>query len=84
MTIDTRDNIDKYNRVTNEITEVWIKDYFELSEDEVEWWWVADRVGEIFFINDYWFNFSDILDCYKHDISKEKMFPASRLQWNLI
>lgn len=78
MDIDTRDKnavaIDRCYNLINEITENWIKDYFKLNEDEVEWWWVADRIGEVFFINDYWFNFSDILDCYKHDISKEKMF----------
>ena len=67
--------ISKWGNLTNEITENWIKDYFELEEDEsVDFYWVADDIGTIFEFADYFFNFSNVLDCYKYNISKEKLF----------
>ena len=67
--------ISKWGNLTNEITENWIKDYFELEEDEsVDFYWVADDIGTIFEFADYYFNFSNVLDCYKYNISKEKLF----------
>ena len=53
--------ISKWGNLTNEITENWIKDYFELEEDEsVDFYWVADDIGTIFEFADYFFNFSII------------------------
>ena len=67
--------ISKWGNLTNEITENWIKEYFELEEDEsVDFYWVADDIGTIFEFADYFFNFSNVLDCYKYNISKEKLF----------
>ena len=67
--------ISKWGNLTNEITENWIKDYFELEEDEsVDFYWVADDIGTIFEFADYFFNFSNVLDCYKYNINKEKLF----------
>ena len=67
--------ISKWGNLTNEITDNWIKEYFELEEDEsVDFYWVADDIGTIFEFADYFFNFSNVLDCYKYNISKEKLF----------
>lgn len=67
--------ISKWGNLTNEITENWIKEYFELEEDEsVDFYWVADDIGTIFEFADYFFNFSNVLDCYKYNISKESLF----------
>lgn len=72
------DKILEWNRLTNSITEDWIAEYFELDEEEaalgIDYDWVADDVGSIFEFADYWFNFSDVLDCYKHKITKEQLF----------
>jgi len=75
MKIETRDNIAKWGNLTNEITERWIRDYFEIEEDEeVDFDWVADQVGTIFQFADYFFNFNDVLTCYKLDITIEQLF----------
>ena len=72
------DRILEWNRLTNSITEDWIAEYFELDEEEaasgIDYDWVADDVGSIFEFADYWFNFSDVLDCYKHKITREQLF----------
>lgn len=75
MDIQTRDNIAKWGNLTNEITEKWIRDYFETEEDEeVGFDWVADEVGTVFQFADYFFNFNDALTCYKLDITREQLF----------
>lgn len=64
-----------WERITNEITHTWIKDYFEIEEDdEAGFDWVSDDIGGVFQFADYFFNFQNVLDCYKHDISREQLF----------
>jgi hypothetical protein len=68
-------DIDRWEELTNRITSQWVKTYFELGDDEdITIDWVADDVGGIFEFADYFFSFSDILDCYKHKITKEQLF----------
>ncbi len=65
--------IDKWNNLTNEIVEQWIRDYFDIEEgEELDWWWIADEVGGIFEFADMFISFSDVLNCYKHEVSKEQ------------
>ena len=68
-----KQNIKDWKILTNQITRSWIKTYFELDEEDceegVEYYWVADDVGSIFEFADYYVNFSDVLDCYKHNIT---------------
>ena len=73
-----KNKILEWNRLTNSITENWIAEYFELNEEEaasgIDYDWVADDIGGIFEFADMFFNFSDVLDCYKHKITKEQLF----------
>ena len=74
MNIDTRDNIAKWINLTNDITEQWIRDYFEIQEDETIYFdWVANDVGSIFEFADYFFDFNTVLKCYELEISKEQL-----------
>lgn len=72
MNIDTRDNIAKWSNITNEITCQFLYDYF----DDVDpyYFWVGEEIGGVLNYGDYWFNFSDILICYKLDITEEQLF----------
>lgn len=65
-----------WERITNEITDNWIREYFDISEEEekLDYYWVSGDIGGIFNFGDYYFNFSDILACYKHGITKEQLF----------
>jgi hypothetical protein len=67
--------IDKWNELTNQITEQWIRLYFDVdAEDEVEYYYIGGSIGEVFEFADYFFSFSDVLNCYKHKITKEQLF----------
>jgi len=64
-----------WQKSTNEITENWIRDYFEVEEDEEIYFdWVANDVGSIFEFTDYFFDFNTVLKCYELEISKEQLF----------
>jgi len=68
--------IEEWRKLTNQITEKWIIEYFELSEEDIEdgvgYTWVGGDVGFIFEFADYYVGFNDVLDCYKHNISREQ------------
>lgn len=67
--------IKQWEELTDKITRQWIKQYFEIEEDEdITVDWVAEDVGGIFEFADMWFDFSNILDCYKYNISRESLF----------
>ena len=66
--------ITTWKNLTSDITENWIREYFDWSEDEeVYFEWVSDEPGGIFNFSDYWFSFDNVLDCYKHNISEEDL-----------
>ena len=67
------EEVKKWNRLTNKITESWVTKYFQLEEDdssEVDW----IDIGGVFEYNDYYFSFDTVLDCYKHNIKREDLF----------
>lgn len=75
MDIDTRDIIDRWNRLSNEITENWIYEVFEIEDsEEIDYFWVRDEPGGVFSFTDYFFDFQNVLDYYKHNIKKEQLF----------
>jgi hypothetical protein len=39
-----------------------------------EHYWIADDIGGVLFVNDYFFNLSDIVDFLKYNYSVKKMF----------
>ena len=66
--------ITTWKNLTSDITENWIREYFDWSEDEEVYFdWVSDEPGGVFNFSDYWFSFDNVLDCYKHNISKEDL-----------
>ena len=68
-----KDSIVKWQNLTNEITEQWIRDYFGVDEEEeVDFDWVS--VGGVFSFADYWFDFQTVLDCYELKIKQEQLF----------
>ena len=79
MDIDTRDKnavaIDKWCNITNIITENWIYEVFEIEDkEEIDYFWVGDEPSGVFSFADYFFDFQNILDYYKHNITKENLF----------
>lgn len=65
--------IKQWEQLTNNITEQWIREVFEIETDEEIYFdWVS--VGGVFEFADYWFSFDNILEYYKHNINKEQLF----------
>lgn len=50
--------IEKYENICNEIVNEFLK---KQNIPDAEIHWVADLIGEIVFVNHYYFNFSDII-----------------------
>lgn len=70
MNIDTRDNILRWTNLTNEIIEQWIKDYFEIEEDETIYFdWV--NLGSVFYFADYYIDMKDVLECRRLDVASD-------------
>lgn len=67
-----------WQKSTNQITEEWIVEYFELSEEDsasgIDYYWVANDVGTVFEFADYFFDFNTVLKCYELGINKEQLF----------
>jgi hypothetical protein len=66
-------DIEKWKNLTDKITSRFIKEYFELEEgDYVDADWID--IGGVFNFSDYWFSFSNILDCCELGVTKEQLF----------
>lgn len=69
---------------TNELTQIFIRRYFvddEIDLGDVEWYWVADRVGEVLVVNDYFFDFGRIVDALEYDATPDQLFDYQ--DWEL-
>lgn len=58
---------------TDDLVNYFISKYFGNFEDS-EHWWVADEIGGVLYVNDYWFSVSDIVDFIRYKYSKKMMF----------
>lgn len=66
-----KNKIKKWEKITKEITEQFLLDYFE--DDNPDYYYVANEVGGVFGYADYYFNFSDVLKCYELGVTKEQL-----------
>jgi hypothetical protein len=65
--------IREWEKITNQITEDWLTEVFELEDnEETDYWWVSDSVGTVFNFGDYWISFDSVLEYYKHNITPEQ------------
>jgi hypothetical protein len=65
--------LSRWEDVTNELIGSFIKRYFGKLE-EVEYYWIAEDVGGVLSVADYFFNLGDIVDFIKYHYSKDLMF----------
>jgi hypothetical protein len=63
-----------WEKRTNEIVENWLVKMFDLEDEEVDYWWIADSVGGVFNFGDYFVNFDAVLEYYKHNLKPEDFF----------
>lgn len=63
-------DLKNWEGATNELTKRFIHDYF----GKADWHWVADKVGEVLSVNDYFFDIVDICSFMRYRYSKKAMF----------
>ncbi len=64
--------LDKWLDVTQEVTTHFIKKYFGKGDHDS--YWIADQVGGVLFINDYFFSMNDIIDFLISGYTEKQMF----------
>lgn len=66
-----KDLIKDWEYATDSIAEEFARKYFGR---DAELWWVADQVGGVLFINDYFFNIDRMVDSLKYKATRKQMF----------
>ena len=66
----TENKIQEWKEFTSQITEDFLYDYFDDNNPDYDW--VGYEVGGILNYGDYFFNFSDVLTCYRLEITFEQ------------
>ena len=67
------DVLNNWERYTEVLIEYFIERYFG-KLDTVEYYWIAEDVGGVLSVADYFFNLGDIVDFIKYHYSRDLMF----------
>lgn len=62
----------QWEKATNDLVVIFIKKYFGDMASDI--FWVADEVGGILCVNDYFFNLDRIINAIKYNASVKKLF----------
>ncbi len=54
--------INKWHKATEDVAKVFTKKYFPFQKYGKDTYWVADEVGGVFFVSDYFFNVDRMLE----------------------
>ena len=66
-------SVQKYHGACNELVVEFVEKYFGKKEN-VDFWWVSDRTGGICFIDDYFFDCTDMVRYLQNRCTRKKMF----------
>lgn len=67
--------LQKYETFTNLLVDKFILKYFEVEDSlDVDMYWVADDVGSVCMVNDYFFDMCDIRFCLMNSVEVNKLF----------
>lgn len=64
----------EYERACDNFSQYFAAKYFGKDYGDFDMWWVAEEIGGVLHINDYFFNMDDMVAYVKYGYSKEKMF----------
>lgn len=70
-------NIQQWERATNKLVMQFIEKYYcdeKIPITDIDWFWVADEVGGVLFVNDNFYSLEDILDCARYNPTGEQLF----------
>lgn len=68
--------IDNWEKATQELTDHFVNKYFE----DPDYWWVADEIGAVLFVNDYWFQLERIVEAIINDATFEQLTDYYRYE----
>lgn len=71
--------VQNYENACEDIVKEFLSIYLvDLEEDytleDIDWWWIADGVGEVMYVDDYFFGIHDMVTALRLDIPKEIFF----------
>ena len=61
-----------WEEATESLKNLFVDKYFGKDASDVDW--VAQDIGGVLYVNDYFFDLSDIVDFIKYNYSPKKMF----------
>ena len=62
----------QWTKATQELADYFVKKNF--GKDASEVFWIADNIGEVLAVNDYFFSLQDIVDFLKYKYTPDEMF----------
>jgi hypothetical protein len=68
--------IEEWEEATENLKEYFVDKYFK----DAEYWWVADEVGGVLYVNDYFFDLADVVDYIRYNYPRKKMFEYYEYQ----
>lgn len=66
-----KEHLTKWEKETQSLTNLFVRHYFGKDADS---YWVADEIGGVLYVNDYFFSMHDMVEFIRCRYSKEKMF----------
>lgn len=64
--------LNQWEKATDDLTDYFADNYFGSGMSDV--YWVADEIGGVLVINDYFFGLLDMVDYLRYNYSKNDMF----------
>ena len=69
--MNTKETLTLWQDATEQLKEAFIKKYFG---KDAEYYWIADCIGEVLYVNDRFFGLTDIVDFIQYRYTADQMF----------
>lgn len=69
--------LDNYKKECQFMADTFIEWYFcddDIKPSDVDAWWVADQVGGVLYVNDFFWNMNDLVEIFKEQPTPEQLF----------
>lgn len=76
----TQQILSEWEIATNKLSQHFVTQYFD---KDAEVWWVADDIGDVLVVNDYFFNLKQVVEFIKYRYSREMLFEYYEYSLNL-
>ena len=73
-----------WEKATEKLLQEFIRVYYldeDITMDDIEYWWVAEEIGGVVFINDEHWSLQNITDAFRYNPTREQLW---RWHWDSI